>query len=587
MLGGLHGIPWRQRVFSFILLPVALVLVLGLLSLPATAPAAARQASHPHHKHTVLLNSHARQALTPEYLQSLPHGESATTGRARFARQPPAIVATSAGVPSIAMAAYSHAAKVLTQSDPGCHLTWFDLAAIGTVESDNGLTWGSKARVTANGTVSPPILGPPLDGSRGRAADRAPSRPGHRGEKWVRALGPMQFLPGTWAEYAQDVSGTGPVSPQNFWDATLTAGVYLCANGSNLATTAGFDAAVLAYNRSRHYLSLVAAWAAYYRKVGPAAVLARGKALLPTTIPAPKSADHERSSEPSRPAYAVLERAVGITDSKGSYVLDFRLTQAGRAGRRLASGTARVDIRERAASIALNLPPFGDIALVETRVGPRQLVDVRLPHALAVLARVPQGRWLPYSGHLAHSLPDAAAAPLDLAENDLWWQVDELQGATAPARAAGEITVGGVRYSGYSGTVELSRAAARVRQAGPEMARLANLLGTDDLSVTAWVSPGGLVERVVSTLPRLLGFASGSLSLAVTLAQFGTQLRIIAPASTASAPPTTSTTTTTTTTTVPPTTSTTTTSTTTTVPPTTTTTTVPPTTSTTSTTTSP
>jgi membrane-bound lytic murein transglycosylase B len=49
---------------------------------------------------------------------------------------------------------------------------------------------------------------------------------------WDRAVGPLQFIPGTWSDYAGDGNADGIASPQNIHDAALAAGIYLlCGRG--------------------------------------------------------------------------------------------------------------------------------------------------------------------------------------------------------------------------------------------------------------------------------------------------------------------------------------------------------------------
>ncbi|KIF03325.1 hypothetical protein PL81_24915, partial [Streptomyces sp. RSD-27] len=79
-----------------------------------------------------------------------------------------------------------------------------------------------------------------------------------------RAVGPMQFIPSTWAAWGQDGNGDGRRDPNNVYDAALAAGRYLCAGGRDLRTGAGLDRAVLSYNQSAEYLRTVRSWFAYY-----------------------------------------------------------------------------------------------------------------------------------------------------------------------------------------------------------------------------------------------------------------------------------------------------------------------------------
>jgi Transglycosylase SLT domain len=82
--------------------------------------------------------------------------------------------------------------------------------------------------------------------------------------QYARALGPMQFLPGTWARFASDGDGDGKADVQNIYDASLAAARYLCSGGLNLRDQAQVMAAVLRYNNSMPYAQNVLGWAAAY-----------------------------------------------------------------------------------------------------------------------------------------------------------------------------------------------------------------------------------------------------------------------------------------------------------------------------------
>ena len=79
------------------------------------------------------------------------------------------------------------------------------------------------------------------------------------------AVGPMQFLPSTWAVYGQDGNGDGKKDINNVWDAIFGAANYLHASGLRPgATEAQVRNAILAYNHSDAYVSEVLAKAAVY-----------------------------------------------------------------------------------------------------------------------------------------------------------------------------------------------------------------------------------------------------------------------------------------------------------------------------------
>ncbi|TPG36133.1 hypothetical protein EAH80_08430 [Mycobacterium hodleri] len=77
-------------------------------------------------------------------------------------------------------------------------------------------------------------------------------------------MGPMQFLPGTWARYASDGNGDGKADIQNIYDASLTAARYLCSGNLNLRDRSQILSAILRYNNSMAYAQNVLGWAAAY-----------------------------------------------------------------------------------------------------------------------------------------------------------------------------------------------------------------------------------------------------------------------------------------------------------------------------------
>jgi cell wall-associated NlpC family hydrolase len=103
-------------------------------------------------------------------------------------------------------------------------LSWTVLAAIGTIESDNG---------------------------------QSPSPGVTSGRNAAGAVGPMQFEPGTFAAYSRPVppGGADPPDPYDPLDATFAAARLLCANGA--ARAEGLRQAVFAYNHSGAYVAAV------------------------------------------------------------------------------------------------------------------------------------------------------------------------------------------------------------------------------------------------------------------------------------------------------------------------------------------
>jgi hypothetical protein len=105
-------------------------------------------------------------------------------------------------------------------------MSWTVLAAIGQIESADGQNMG-------------------------------PSSAG--------ALGPMQFLPSTWAEWG--ISGFGPPGPPDImdpFDAVPSAARMLCADGASSGTRSGLRQAIFAYNHAEWYVNEVLALAGRY-----------------------------------------------------------------------------------------------------------------------------------------------------------------------------------------------------------------------------------------------------------------------------------------------------------------------------------
>jgi len=166
------------------------------------------------------------------------------------------------GIPVVASLAYHHAADLANQRTLTCAIPWTLLAAIGRVESDHGRFAGSV--LLANGVSTPRIIGIALNGvGTGLVLDTD-----HGildGDPvFDHAVGPMQFIPSTWAYYATDGNGDGVSDPFNIYDAAAGAGKYLCNAGANLRTRSGKIQAVLAYNHSNTYVATVLALEASY-----------------------------------------------------------------------------------------------------------------------------------------------------------------------------------------------------------------------------------------------------------------------------------------------------------------------------------
>jgi membrane-bound lytic murein transglycosylase B len=165
------------------------------------------------------------------------------------------------GIPARVLQAYRAAADHEAYYDPGCHLSWTVVAAIGRVESDHA----HLGSVRTDGTAVPPILGPLLSGSNGFAAisDSDGGRlDGNR--TWDRAVGPMQFIPQSWALHGRDANGDGKTDPQNVDDAAQATAGYLCTGYRDLSRPHDLRWAIHGYNQSWPYVRAVLAWAKAY-----------------------------------------------------------------------------------------------------------------------------------------------------------------------------------------------------------------------------------------------------------------------------------------------------------------------------------
>jgi hypothetical protein len=111
-------------------------------------------------------------------------------------------------VPATYLTLYREAAVTC----PG--LPWTVLAAIGTVETGNG----SNVHASSAG-----------------------------------ALGPMQFLPSTWAMYGYDADGDGKADINDPTDAIFSAARYLCAAGAGRGGQS-LDNAIFSYNHAWWYV---------------------------------------------------------------------------------------------------------------------------------------------------------------------------------------------------------------------------------------------------------------------------------------------------------------------------------------------
>lgn len=159
-------------------------------------------------------------------------------------------------IPARALVAYGNAELVVRSTTPACRVSWTTLAGIGRVESNHGQFRGST--LGEDGRSSKPIIGVPLDGTAGTRAIPDTDGGALDGDPQLdHAVGPMQFIPGTWKRWASDANLDGRADPHQLDDAALSAARYLCAGNRNLGTADGWWSAIFSYNNSVPYAQKV------------------------------------------------------------------------------------------------------------------------------------------------------------------------------------------------------------------------------------------------------------------------------------------------------------------------------------------
>jgi hypothetical protein len=256
------ALAWSRRPSGRLAVPglVTLALVVltgaaGLYLVPASArsgqPAAEAAPSSVGPSTTAPLPPIPEATFAPPPNNPVTNGRPADAFRA-WAQE----MATRTDVPAVAVQAYGYAEWVMSQQLPACKLAWPTLAAIGKVESNHGRA--NSATLTEEGRAYPPIFGPALDGQGGRELIRDTDGGAlDRDTAYDRAVGPMQFIPGTWKQYEVDADDDFQRDPHDIDDAALAAAKLLCAGGRDLTTAAGWWGAVLSYNEVRPYADAV------------------------------------------------------------------------------------------------------------------------------------------------------------------------------------------------------------------------------------------------------------------------------------------------------------------------------------------
>jgi membrane-bound lytic murein transglycosylase B len=295
--------PWWQVISASTVAAFALAVVVTAVAtggFTAAAQPVDSASRAPAALGTGVISQALKPYLTPPLLKAVPVGPGPVSKPVLNVLTSPVLTTTldSSGIPVVALEAYQRAANALAVSDPGCHLPWQLLAAIGRVESDDGQFAGTV--LLPDGNTSQPIYGIPLDGVDGVALVLNTNQSEVEldgGSNYARAVGPMQFLPSTWLEYGADANGDGDKDPNNIFDAALAAADYLCADGGDMANPAQEAAAVLRYNDADQYVRVVLALAASYElgdyatvpTSGPVGTVNNGGGSAPGTASLPQT----------------------------------------------------------------------------------------------------------------------------------------------------------------------------------------------------------------------------------------------------------------------------------------------------------
>ena len=135
--------------------------------------------------------------------------------------EPQQVDAAAIGIHAVVLDAYLRADQASAATP--CHVRWQILAGVGKVESHNA----EGRTIEPSGLVGPAIV-----------------------NRSSGALGPLQFLPSTWAGAGRDGSGDGVANPHNIYDAAMATASYLCqrAPGNYDADRGALATALMRYH---------------------------------------------------------------------------------------------------------------------------------------------------------------------------------------------------------------------------------------------------------------------------------------------------------------------------------------------------
>ena len=246
----------------FVAIALSGLLVIGVLAVGASAWALLEQRN----RGGVGAGSGSAAPAVPTSAAQAGTGPIAADASGALRADPAWVAETAAatGIPERALGAYAAAAFAASEEFPGCGIGWNTLAGIGYAETIHGSLGGGG--IDADGVVRPSVRGPALDGT---AFDAIPDTDGGALDgdpEWERAVGPMQFLPQTWAHYGAGI-GAGDINSID--DAAHAAARMLCDIGGDLTIPENWIAAVDGYNPNVAYNNEVAEWADRYAQLAP------------------------------------------------------------------------------------------------------------------------------------------------------------------------------------------------------------------------------------------------------------------------------------------------------------------------------
>ncbi len=326
-------VPWRKVCAA---LPAVALLGAGIA---VSAPAALGN-----NIHGVAVSSESPVVVVPDTALNLPAPAGVSDLPAAVPEAPAPVAGVpatssgqtldSTGIPVRALEGYRKAATLVDSADRACHIDWALLAAIGRVESDHARFDGNQ--LDAADVAQPGIIGIPLDGTNGTAritdSDRGLL---DRDTIYDRAVGPMQFIPSTWAVVGVDADRDGVKNPQDMTDAASAAGIYLCSGPGDLSIPGELHSAIMRYNASDAYVQMVTDLAATYRLgvsalpiveptlvATPSATVA-GPPILATTLGQKAAATGApMPTSPSVPALTVIGASVPTVTTDPTLIPD-------------------------------------------------------------------------------------------------------------------------------------------------------------------------------------------------------------------------------------------------------------------------